>query len=84
MVNVETTIYTGSVRRNSVLHPVWGEYYIAPCAWGLDHEVCSSADLRSPALLYIVLGAGFLVGYKIGVLLELQGSNATRITYGES
>jgi hypothetical protein len=57
MVNVETTIYTGSVRQNSVLRPMWVEYYIALCAWGLDHEVWSSADLGSPTLLYIVQGA---------------------------
>ena len=42
------------------------------------------AVLGSPTLLYIVQVAGFLVGYKIGVLIGLQGSNTARITYGES
>jgi hypothetical protein len=34
MVNAETMIYTGSVRRISVPTSSLGGKYIAPCAWG--------------------------------------------------
>jgi hypothetical protein len=35
---------------------------------------------RYPALLYIVQGGGFLVGYKAGVLVGLHGTSPSRIT----
>ena len=41
----------------------------------------ASADLGSPALLYIDKEASLLVGYNVRVLVGLQGSNVTRITY---
>jgi len=37
------------------------------------------ADLGSPTLLYIAQEATLLVGYNRGVLVGLQGGNATRI-----
>ena len=80
MVNAETTIYIGSVRRNSVPTSSLGGKYIAPCAWGLDH---CYANLESPAFLYIAQEAGLLVGYNVRVIVGLHDSNVTRITYGE-
>ena len=41
------------------------------------------ADLESPALLYIAQEVGLLVSYNVRVLVGLQDSNVTRITYGE-
>jgi hypothetical protein len=35
---------------------------------------------RYPALLYIVQGGGFLVGYKAGILVGLHGTSPSRIT----
>jgi hypothetical protein len=35
---------------------------------------------RYPAVLYIVQGGGFLVGYKAGVLVGLHGTSPSRIT----
>jgi hypothetical protein len=35
---------------------------------------------RYPSLLYIVQGGGFLVGYKVGVLVGLHGTSPNRIT----
>ena len=47
-------------------------------------SVVLGADLESPALLYVAYEVSFLVGYNRGVIVGLQGSNTTRITYGES
>lgn len=57
MVNAKTTIYIGSVRKNSVLRPIG----VVPYAWGLDREVYfplgyESADLERPVILYILQG----------------------------
>jgi hypothetical protein len=46
--------------------------------------IVSCLELGSSALLYIVQEARVLVGYNKEVLVGLQGSNATRITWEES
>jgi hypothetical protein len=46
--------------------------------------IVSDADLGSHALLYIVQGAGFLVGYNWRVIVGLQDRNVTGITYVKS
>jgi hypothetical protein len=54
---------------------------------GLDLRsipIVSCLDLGSSALLYIIQEARVLVGYNKEVLVGLQGSNATRITWEES
>jgi hypothetical protein len=85
-VNVESTIYTSSVRQNSVPMSSLGEKYIAPCALGFRPRglfLLCYIDLGSPALLYIAQEAGLLVGYNVRVLVRLQDINVTKITCGE-
>jgi hypothetical protein len=56
---------------------LFGGSSMAPCAWCWVEIRCPA---RYPALLYIVQGGGFLIGYKAGVLVGLHGTSPSRIT----
>jgi hypothetical protein len=70
-------IYTGSGRQGGEPYVLFGGSSMAPCAWCWVEIRCPD---RYPALLYIVRGGGFLVGYKAGVLVGLHGTSPSRIT----
>lgn len=76
MVNIETTIYTGSGHQNSVIPNIllWVDSILRPMPGVLTIEP-EFADLGSRTLLYIVQEAGLLVGSNIGVLVVLHTRN---------
>jgi hypothetical protein len=70
-------IYTGSGCQDGEPYVLFGGgSSMAPCAWCW---LRSGSPARYPALLYIVQGGGFLVGYKARVLVELHGTSPNRI-----
>jgi hypothetical protein len=73
-------IYTGSGRQGGEPYVLFGDQVWHP-ALGVGLFRCPA---RYPALLYIVQGGGFIVGYKAGVLVGLHGMSPSRITRNSS
>jgi hypothetical protein len=67
-------IYTGSGCQGGERYVLFGGSSMAPCAW-----CCPGARLGTrPSFIYS--RGGFLVGYKVGVLVGLHGTSPSRIT----
>jgi hypothetical protein len=73
----EGKIYTGSSNQSSVPYVLFG-VVLRPALGVVPRRIVCSA--RYPALLYIVQGGGFLVGYKAGILVGLHRVSPSRST----
>jgi hypothetical protein len=59
------------------------QFSMMPLHWIVCLRCCTTCRSREPCPPLYSPGAVFLIGYNVGVLVGLQGSNTTRITYRE-